>query len=340
MKKQLIITSLFVISACASTNNISGNVIPTEIDGLKVFKLSQIKSCGLKNKQGSYLQVCDKKTDELLTGVKYETDSSDENISYYKDGWMTKFISKDNGVIVHEYNTTIDIENKLFNHTYKNYFDDGSLSCERTEIENIEGELFSLNETCYYNNGGLMSKTVMNRDDGYVKIDYDPSGKVITKRTKPSESPHNEFIDPWTRYDINGNLYTGKITYYFQSEPERISSIIQVKNGKLDGESQHFPLKEDFDAGDRETIYTYENGAMIKSKTFKENKEVANETILSDNNSMMMIVYHRNNRGTIRCTYKDNSYVMISGKAVEEFLKLFKKDSTKSICPDLSRFIK
>ncbi|MBR1544729.1 MAG: hypothetical protein IJ638_02185, partial [Alphaproteobacteria bacterium] len=136
MKKQLIITSLLTLSACVSTSGKIQNMIPTEIDGLKVYTNSEVKKCGIKDKDGDFMQRCDKKTDSFLNGIVYfrndEKDEIREYIDYYKDGHKIKYITKKNGVVTQETNYTLDIKNNLLNFTGKDYFDNGALFCERS----------------------------------------------------------------------------------------------------------------------------------------------------------------------------------------------------------------
>ncbi len=101
MKKKLIITSLLALSACNSTSETVKSLIPEEIDGMKVYTGSETKYCGMKDKDGDFIQRCDKKTGEFLNGIEYsrsdDKDEVREYISYYNNGWETKYIRKENG---------------------------------------------------------------------------------------------------------------------------------------------------------------------------------------------------------------------------------------------------
>ena len=356
MKKKLIITSLLALSACSSTSGTIKSTIPEEIDGIKVYDYNETKNCGMKDKDGDFIQKCDKKTGEFLNGIEYSRyDNKDEvreNINYYNNGWNTKYISKKNGTIEYERNNKY-AENNLKNYEIKSYFDNGNIECEISGTDDLflYGAV-DYKSICFYINGALSSETTMNRKDGSVQTVYDPKGNVIVKLTRPytpntkltkDKGIEEGMVDKWTRYDANGNLFTGKVTFYHKEEPETISGFDTYKNGKLDGECRSFPSKKDEKEsyGFKEVVSEYKDGARVKQKIiYKDNASLEN-IYVGDNR--ITISRRKDNRDyvDVTCRYKGHdSQVSISGNAGKGFVELFEKDQTKSLCPDVSKFVK
>lgn len=356
MKKKLIITSLLALSACNSTSGTVKSLIPEEVDGMKVYTSSETKDCGMKDKDGSFIQKCDKKTGEFLNGIVYsrydDKDEANEMIDYYKDGWETKYIRKENGIIKYESNYQYTKDN-LENFEGKSYFDNGNIRCKTTETSDFfSHDSVESKSTCFYINGVLASETTMNRKDGTISTTYDPKGNVIIKATKPytpntkqgkDKGIEEKMVDKWTRYDANGNLFTGKVTLYHEEEPETISEIALCKNGKLDGERRSFPPKKDekksYDF--KEIISEYKDGIKAKRKIIYKDNASFESIYVGDNE--IAISRRKDNRDyvDVTCRYKGHdSYVHISGNAGKGFVELFEKDQTKSLCPDISKFVK
>lgn len=356
MKKKLIITSLLALSACNSTSGTVKSLIPEEVDGMKVYTSSETKDCGMKDKDGSFIQKCDKKTGEFLNGIVYsrydDKDEANEMIDYYKDGWGTKYIRKENGIIKYESNYQYTKDN-LENFEGKSYFDNGNIRCKTTKTSDFfSHDSVESKSTCFYINGVLASETTMNRKDGTISTTYDPKGNVIVKLTRPytpntkltkDKGIEEGMVDKWTRYDANGNLFTGKVTFYHEEEPETISGIDTYKNGKLDGECRSFPSKKDEKKsyGFKEVVSEYKDGARVKQKIiYKDNASLEN-IYVGDNR--ITISRRKDNRDyvDVTCRYKGHdSQVSISGNAGKGFVELFEKDQTKSLCPDISKFVK
>ena len=358
MKNKLIITSLLTaLSACSTTQDVTKSLIPTEIDGLKVFLYNETQKCGMKDKDDDFMQVCNKKTGEFLTGITYfrhdDKENATEDISYYKDGWKVKSIYKKNGIITSEDIYNIDQEHNLKHITGKSYFDNGNLRCDGVYTnELITYNAIKRNRTCYYINGAISEKYTVDRENGYISIDYAPNGDMLLKGVKPytteTKSSKNmgieeNMVDKWTRYDVNGNLYNGNVTYYFDEEPTVVSSIISLKNGKRDGETHSFPLPKNLEKYDvKEWIYTYKDGTKVKSKTiFKDAKRASSETYYVGDNQINISHNKEENRASIDCRYMGHdTAVYINGTGAFGFVKLFEKNPTKSLCPDVSALVK
>ncbi|MGN0929404.1 MAG: hypothetical protein ACI4N3_02055 [Alphaproteobacteria bacterium] len=357
MNKKILTSLIVLVSACSMVESAkveNESVKDKHLEGYKVYTYDNTKNCGEKNKQNRFIRTCEKESGAFLNGVIKSTSDSEkygDSYTYYKDGFEVKYISYwKNGNINYISESEIDVKNLIENKTSKNYFKTGELSSEDVrKVDLISNEAISYTGTNYYKTGvksGVMKGGKNLKSENWT---YDTDGSFILKGERPyknynekESSFDREVYDIWVRYDKDGKPYNGIATYHFDEYPDKIASHVGLKNGKRDGVSEYFYIKED--GGNVEhSVETYKDGfrvSIISTPFDKENYAVT-ELYFLDNVQYRRDIYPTGqNKLRVSCDYKGiDGGVDFYGSIAEKLNSIFEKDKTKNPCPVLD-FIK
>lgn len=352
MKNNIFKTSLFtLLCGCTEINSINNDKF---YDGYKVYDSEQIKLCGAKNIFGKHFQRCDKKTGELLNGVVLEKDKSSEDIiehnNFFKNGLPEKIEEYKNGTLIHKYIAEINPTTYIKNSKSEKFFDNGNIKSIYEETwDYINQKRIKSNNKCFYITGKQKCYSTTEEGKEGNAADYDVNGNLILIAKKPvNKNAENkpkeqigfedEIIDTWIRYNPDGTLYNGEIVYYFSKDPSKISSKANIKNGKLDGEKINYSFDKN-ESQIKETIYKSNNGKLFYSKSiYWDANKKPNEQYFTEENKIT-INYNVDEIPTVYCHYKNNNtQICVHNASAKDFIAKFKKDTTKSLCPDISKF--
>lgn len=357
MNKKILTSLIVLLSACSMVESAkveSELVKDKHLEGYKVYTWDSTKECGEKNKQNDFIRRCEKESGAFLNGVIKSTSDSKkygDSYTYYKDGFEVKYISYwKNGNVDYISESEIDMKNLIQNRTSKSYFKTGEKSSDSVrKIDLILDEDISYTGTNYYKTGvksGVMKGGKNLKSENWT---YDVDGSFILKGERPYKN-YNEKeswfdrdrFDIWVRYDKDGKLYNGVATYHFDEYPDKIESHVSLKDGKRDGTSEYFYVKED--GGDTEySTNTYKDGVAVSfiSTPFDKENDPIKETYFFDNTRYGRSIYPTGqNKLRVSCDYKGiDGSVSFGGSIGEKLNSIFEKDKTKNPCPVLD-FIK
>lgn len=357
MNKKILTSLVVLLSACSMVESAkveNESVKDKHLEGYKLYTWDNVKECGEKNKQNNFIRMCEKDSGAFINGVMKSTSDSDrygDSYTYYKDGFEVKYISYwKNGNVQYTSESKIDVKNLVKNETSKSYFKTGELSSERnSKADLILNEEISYTGTNYYKTGVKSSVIKGGKDLISENWTYDVDGSFILKGERAyknyneKESSFDRSVsDIWVRYDKDGKPYNGVVTYHFDEYPDRIESHVSLKDGKKDGTSEYFYIKED--GGNTEyTTNTYKDGKAVSfiSTPFDKENNPVRETYFFDNVQYFRSVYPTGqNKLMVSCSYAGiDGYVDFSGSIAEKLDAKFLKDKTKSPCPVLD-FVK
>lgn len=356
MNKKILTSLVALLSACSMVDSAkveSEAGKDKHLEGYKLYTYDNTKNCGEKNNQNHFIRKCEKDSGEFITGVIKSTSDSEkygDSYTYYKDGFEVKYISYwKNGNVDYSSESEIDAKNLISKKTSKSYFKTGELSSStERKIDLMADDDIGYTQTDYYKTG---VKSAVKKGGKNLKSEnwtYDTDGSFILKGERPyknyneKESSFDRSYDIWVRYDKDGNLYNGVATYHFEEYPDKIASHVSLKNGKRDGVSEYFYMKED--GGNVEhSVETYKNGArvsIIATPFYKDTNSVT-EFYYFDNAEYRRDIYPTGqNKVKVQCSYKGiDGRVEFYGSIAEKLNAVFEKDKTKNPCPVLN-FVK
>lgn len=357
MNKKILTSLTVLLSACSMIEPAkveSESVKDKHLEGYKLYTYDSVKGCGEKNKQNEFIRKCEKDSGAFLNGVIKSSSNSEkygDSYTYYKDGFEVKYISYwKNGNVEYSFESKIDAKNLISEKTSKNYFKTGELSSDYSrKVDLMTNESITYTGVDYYKTGVKSSVMKGGRNLKSENWNYDTDGSFMLKGERPyknyneAESAFDRNVyDIWVRYDKDGNLYNGVVTYHFDEYPDKIASHVSLKNGKRDGVSEYFYMKED--GGNVEhSVETYKDGvtvSIVSTPFDKENNSVT-EYYYFDNSAYRRDIYPTGqSKLRNQCSYKGiDGIVQFSGSVAEKLNDIFEKDKTKSPCPVLD-FIK
>ncbi|MBD5405860.1 hypothetical protein HDR59_04925 [bacterium] len=357
MNKKVLTSLIALLSACSMVDSAkveSESVKDKNLEGYKLYTWDNTKECGEKNKQNNFIRKCEKESGAFLNGVIKSTSDSDKygnSYTYYKDGFEVKYISYwKNGNVQYTSESEIDAKNLIKKETSKSYFKTGELSSDYDrKVDLITNDEISYTGVNYYKTGVKSSVMKGGRNLKSENWTYDTDGSFILKGERPykdyneKESSFDRSVnDIWVRYDKDGKPYNGMVTYHFDEYPDKIESHVSLKNGKKDGTSEYFYIKED--GGDTEyTTNTYKDGVAVSfiSTPFDKDNNPVGETYFFDNTKYSRNIYPTGqNKLSTLCAYKGiDGNVYFYGSIAEKLNAIFEKNKTKNPCPVLD-FIK
>ncbi|MBD5398160.1 hypothetical protein HDR60_01480 [bacterium] len=357
MKSKILTSLVALLSACSMVDSAkveSESAKDKHIEGYKLYTYDNTKDCGEKNNQNRFIRKCEKESGEFITGVIKSASNSEkygDSYTYYKDGFEVKYISYwKNGNVRYTSATEIDAKNLISRETSKTYFKTGELSSDYDrKIDLIKDDDISYTGVNYYKTGVKSSFMKGGMNLKSESWNYDTDGSFLLKGERPYKDyneKESEFDrsrnDIWVRYDKDGKPYNGIAIYHFDEYPDKITSHVSLKNGKRDGVSEYFYMKED--GGNVEhSVETYKDGvkiSIIATPFDKENNSVT-ELYYFDNARYRRDIYPTGqNKLKSECSYNGiDGEVTFYGSIAEKLNNIFEKDKTKNPCPVLD-FVK